>query len=259
MKHFGEKHLRPTGMSLLEVLVAIVIFATGILALTQLQSSLARSTGDASLRTVAVNIAEDTIERNRGFSRLTTDPDGIELAYADIRNKVFSVNCAGQAYGVNVAVQDYWWDRASQQFTTTEPLVAAVSDFKRMTVTVDWGSRPDFVVDQTGADAGDLGSGSVTLTEIISSITSAGDAKSATGGTGGLYLPSIDYNPGSNPEIISISLGENRFKESTTPVPKVIRADALAETTFDVVTYSQNDEGATFLRREVANAHCGCL
>ncbi len=104
-----------------------------------------------------------------------------------------------------------------------------------------------------------LGSGDVTLSEIISSTTSAADAKSATGGTGGLYLPSINYNPGSNPEIISISLGDNKFKESTVPLPKVIRSDALAETTFDVVTYSQNDEGATFLRREEFRAiSCNC-
>jgi len=247
------------GMSLLEVLAAIAIFAIGILALVQLQGGLARSSGDAATRTVAVNIAEDTIERRRAFSRLTTDPDGIESAYADIRPTQFTIAREGFTYHVDMAVQDYWYDGDTELFTPTEPLVAALSDFKRVTVTVNWGETPEFYVDEAHATTGNLGSGDVRLTEIISSVTSAADAKSATGGTGGLYLPSINYNPGSNPEIISLSLGENKFKESTVPQPKVIRADALAETTFDVVTYSQNDEGATFLRREEFRAvSCEC-
>ena len=77
------------------------------------------------------------------------------------------------------------------------------------------------------------------LLEDIAVAAAEAVSPAATGGTGGLYLPTVDYDPGSNPDIISISLGNNRFKESTTPVPKVIRADSLAETTFDVVTYLQ--------------------
>jgi hypothetical protein len=37
------------------------------------------------------------------------------------------------------------------------------------------------------------------------------------------YAPTVDYNPGANPDIISIRLGQNKFKESTTPLPDVIR------------------------------------
>jgi type II secretory pathway pseudopilin PulG len=246
-------------MTLLEVLVGIVIFAIGILALTQLQGGLARSAADANTRTVAVNIAEDAIERRRGFSRVTQDPDGIEYAYLDIEPAQYTITRGGITYNVNIQVTDYWYNKATQLFTTTEPLVMAVSDFKWMRVDVDWGNGPEFAIDESKTTQGRLGTGGVTLSEIISSITSAADAKSATGGTGGLYLPSIDYNPGSNPEIISISLGDNKFKESTTPQPKVIRADELAETTFDVVTYSQDAAGATFLRREEFRAvSCNC-
>ena len=250
---------RQAGTSLLEVLIGILVFAIGIMALTQLQGSLARSAGDANTRTVAINIAEEAIERRRGFSRVTADPDGIEYAYADIAPAQYSVARGELTYNVNIGVTDYWYNRATQLFTTTEPLVAAASDFKLMTVNVAWGDAAEFVIDASHSTQDRLGSGDVTLSEIISSTTSAADAKSATGGTGGLYLPSINYNPGSNPEIISISLGDNKFKESTVPLPKVIRSDALAETTFDVVTYSQNDEGATFLRREEFRAiSCNC-
>ena len=57
-------------------------------------------------------------------------------------------------------------------------------------------------------------------------------------------------HPVMNPDIISIRLGDNRFKESTKPLPYVYNANERVETKFDVVTYSQNDDGATFLRRE---------
>ncbi|MDT8320956.1 MAG: prepilin-type N-terminal cleavage/methylation domain-containing protein, partial [Xanthomonadales bacterium] len=247
------------GMSLLEVLIGILIFSIGMLGLTQLQGGLARSAGDAANRTIAINVAEDAIERHRGFSRVTKDPDGIEYAYLDIESMQYAVSRGGIDYNLNIDVTDYWYDRTTGLFSTTEPVIAAVSDFKLMRVDVGWADGPEFTVDAANTTQGRLGSGSVKLTEIISSITSAADAKSATGGTGGLYFPSIEYNPGSNPDIISISLGENKFKESTTPLPKVIRSDELAETTFDVVTYSQDAAGATFLRREEFRAiSCNC-
>ena len=75
-----------------------------------------------------------------------------------------------------------------------------------------------------------------------------------------MYAPPVDYSPGQNPDIISINLGQNKFKESTTPLPDVIRADELVETRFDVVTYSNPvNSGATFLRREEFRAvSCEC-
>ena len=250
---------RQHGVTLIEVLIAILIFAIGILALTQLQSSLARSVSDANLRTTAINIAEEVIESHRGFSRLSKDPDGIEYSYADIESAEYTENRGHLSFNVDVDVSEYWYDRPTERFTTTEPLVAAVSDFKLVNVRVDWGDVPEFMIDASQGTSSALGSGAVVLNEVIASITSAADAKSATGGTGGLYIPSITYNPGTNPDIISISLGENKFKESTTPLPRVIRTDELAETTFDVVTYLQDNDGSTFLRREeFRSVSCDC-
>lgn len=247
------------GFSLIEVLVGIMIFSIGMLALVQLQGGLARSARDANLRTMAINIAEEAIESKRGFSRVNVDPDGIEYAYEDIVTYQETVTRGGLNFAFEATVTDYYYDRATELFTTTQPLVAAHSDFKLMTVSVTWNDAQEFNIDETQTTSGRLGSGSITLTEIISSITSAANAKSATGGTGGLYFPSIDYKPGSKPEIISISLGENKFKESTTPLPKVLRSEQLVETKFDVVTYSQDEAGATFLRREAFIAvSCNC-
>src|SRR3989304_6828834 len=59
------------GFSLLEVLIGMVIFALGMMALAQLQGSLSKSSADSNIRSVAINIAEENIEAARTFSQVT--------------------------------------------------------------------------------------------------------------------------------------------------------------------------------------------
>ncbi|MBT8047299.1 MAG: prepilin-type N-terminal cleavage/methylation domain-containing protein [Xanthomonadales bacterium] len=246
------------GFTLIEVLIGILIFALGMMALAQLQGHLARNSGDSNARTVATNIAEEIIERARVFGQITSD--GTNAAYNDIIDSTDSITRAGNNYTVVTDVTDYYWDAGSGAFTTTVPASAGRSDFKRIDLTVTWNSGQEFKVDATTTTSGRLGSGSVRISDVVSSITSAAGGKAIIGSAGNSsYTPPVNYNPGANPDIISIQLGDNKFKESTTPLPDVIRTDELVETTFDVVTYSQSDTGATFLRREEFRAvSCVC-
>jgi hypothetical protein len=127
-------------------------------------------------------------------------------------------------------------------------------------MTVSWNASQEFQINQQTTTTGRLGSGSIQLSEVISSIPTGAAGKVALSSDGnGSYAPPVNYNPGANPDIISIQLGANKFKESTTPLPDVIRSDQLVETRFDVVTYSQDNAGATFLRREEFRAvSCEC-
>ncbi len=115
-------------------------------------------------------------------------------------------------------------------------------------------------MDDVNQTNGRLGSGSIRITDVISSMPSGSGGKAGLGSVGdSSYAPPVNYNPGSKPDIMSISLGHNKFKESTTPLPNVIRTDELVETTFDVVTYSQVGDDAQFLRREEFKAvSCEC-
>lgn len=246
------------GYTLIEVLVGIVIFAVGMMALAQLQGNLAKNSGDANARTVATNVAEETIEFARSFGQLTSD--GTNHAYADIVDGIATVERAGYTYTVNSDVTDYYYVPASKTFTTTQPIGQVHADFKILELTVSWDDSPqEFRIDDQQKTDG--GSGSITMREAISSITSPASGKVVLG-TGGdvLFAPPVDYNPGERPEIVSINLGNNKFKESTTPLPDVWRIDELVETAFDVVTYSNPTSGsATFLRREEFRAvSCEC-
>jgi len=249
------------GHTLIEVLVGMIIFALGMMALASLQGNLARNSGDSNARTVANNLAEEVIEAARNFSQVTpSDPPGSADAFADIVGGEEVIERGGVNYTVASAVTDYYYDSDSGMFITENTGSATYADMKLLELTVSWNNGQEFQIDESTVTEGQLGSGSIKLTDIISSITSPSGGKVSLVNLGSNgYAPPVDYNPGANPDIISIQLGDNKFKESTTPLPDVIRTDELVETKFDVVTYSQSDAGATFLRREEFRAlSCEC-
>jgi len=249
------------GHTLIEVLVGMIIFALGMMALASLQGNLARNSGDSNARTVANNLAEEVIEAARNFSQIPpSDPPGSTDAFADIVGGEEVIERGGVNYTVASAVTDYYYDIDTATFITENTGSATYADMKLLELTVSWNTGQEFQIDESTVTEGQLGSGSIKLTDIISSITSPSGGKVSLVNLGSNgYAPPVDYNPGANPDIISIQLGDNKFKESTTPLPDVIRTDELVETKFDVVTYSQSDAGATFLRREEFRAlSCEC-
>ena len=261
MNNLSTRIRNSGGYTLIEVLIGILIFAVGMMALAQLQGNLAQNSGDANARTVATNIAEGVIEQARSFSVI--DSNGTDYAYGDITGGSQTVEKSGSQFLVTTVVTDYFY-QSNGTFSTTAPSGVPVSDFKKLEITVTWNDSEngrEFYVDKENTTTGGLGSGSITLTELVSSIPSGSNGKAAVGDAGSsLFAPEVDYNPGENPDIISINLGANKFKESTTPLPDVLRADELVETRFDVVTYSNPiNSTAIFLRREEFRAvSCEC-
>jgi type II secretory pathway pseudopilin PulG len=265
---------RSAGMTLLDILLAIVIFAVGMLALAQLQGSLSRSAGDSNARTVAANIGEEVIEALRLYENRSlaagdvcpTDLPGMKT------KKVFECVTAPSAdwtferggvnYTVNLAVDD-WFFKADRETLTNDKTdsdlsgrALGVPDFKEIEITVSWASA-EFRVDESTTDT--LGSGTFTASSIVPSIPVMGSARIAADDDGARGAPDVLYTPGAKPDVVAIQLDTNKFKESTTPMPDVIRRDEIVETWFDVITYNTNNAGAVFLRREeFAVVSCEC-
>ena len=252
---FGQQ-----GFSLLELVIGLFIFTTGMLALAALQGQLTRSQADAAVRSVATNIAEEQIELVRGFGLIDNDPDNSIPAYTDIQDRSLTVSRGYIDFTVNMGVTDYYYDLASDSFGTANPDSLAVSDYKNVIFDVSWGETPGFQISESQSiTAGDIGTGGIQLTAIISSITTQAAARSVTQEDKQPLLPDVGYTPGLNPDIVSLQLGETRFKESTSPVPRVFRSEERVETRFDVITYSQTNAGALFLRREeFIGVSCNC-
>jgi len=263
-KHtIDRKH---SGFSILEVVIGIFIFAVGLLALAALQGALTRSMSDSKFRTTAVNIGDRAIERQRGFTALV-DATSVH-AYNDIVTADTTATANGVTYAIDMDVTDYYYYLKDDAFCKSGdsmsggvacPTGATSSDYKKVEVTVSWNSDLDFrAAEGTDIDAADLGTGSITLTSVIPAIITSASARVADETSGDSLAPPVAYTPGANPDIVALSLGDSKFKESLLPEPDVIRSDELVQTVFDVITYSQG-MGFQFLRREeFASVSCEC-
>jgi type IV pilus modification protein PilV len=76
-----------TGFTLIEILIAIAIFAIGFLALSSLQISAGKSNRTASEITVAVNIASDQMERLINLPSDDADLDTTANPHSDSQGK----------------------------------------------------------------------------------------------------------------------------------------------------------------------------
>jgi len=260
--------VRSKGMGLLEVLLGIVIFVVGLLALLHLQTNLTRSSSDASARTVAMNIGEEFIERLRSFERVGTDPLGFDFAFTDIVDGHGFVSTAdpisrgGLEYEVTGTVWAYDYNEDGTDVTAAVPAVAGeLYDFKRVDLTIVWNEDLGFKVDDTTTiTPGGMNTGQVTIEGVISSIPPFSSARLAADVDLDGDIP-VKYTPGLNPDIIRLGLGGDRFKESTTPMPEIKKSEGSTETWFDVITYNQTTgapEGVFLRREEFLVVSCEC-
>ena len=263
------KHM--AGVLLLDVVLGMAIFVVGMLALAHLQGNLTRSGTDANSRTVAANIAEEIIETARAFGQIPTDPGGLIPAYNDIVDQTLTVTRGNIEFTVNITVDDYYYSSATGTFSDTLPCFPpgptcsspiVYSDLKYMQVEVEW-NRADsdlqFQISEGVTTSDLLGSGNITLSHVISSVSSFASVKVGAASDGvESYAPPAVYTPGYAPDAVAVSLGNDRFKETSTPATK--RQQGRIETWFDVASYQQVGSDAIFLRREeLVTVSCRCL
>ena len=252
---------RMRGVTLIDVLLAIVIFVIGMLALAHLQTNLTRSSTDANVRTVAASVGEEILEGLRAFRRVSTDPDGVLFAFQDIdKDYVEALQPAprgGIQYTVEAAVKGYNFDDNLTSVIVADPAIAGADyAFKVVDLTVSWDNAQEFQVDEDTQAA--MGTGSITISSAISSIPLLTAAKVAADDDGELGYVPTPYQPGQRPDIISIDLQNNKFKETTTPKPDVIRNNELVETWFDVITYLGQSDALFQRREEFLVVSCQC-
>lgn len=85
------------GMTLIEVLVALVILVTGILGAVVMQASAKKGSFDAMQRSVASALAQDIIERMRSNSADLVTLESYEGTYGAAANSVPSTRCNSSA------------------------------------------------------------------------------------------------------------------------------------------------------------------
>jgi len=147
------------GFSLIEIMIAVLVLAIGILAVSKLQSSLIKSGSDANQRSIAANIAQKKIDDLKRFIHLNTNNYGnwsdlaidsvtslkgpVSLAFAHIANNEGGRVLPGtQSVGSNLnynlswSVIDYYYSGLNNSATTVA--VTTYPSYKLAHVAVSW-------------------------------------------------------------------------------------------------------------------------
>jgi len=261
------------GFGLIEVMVALVILAVGILGISKLQGTLIRNSSDANQRAVALSIAQQKIDDLKSFAKLTvgtatdTVPDtwvpGISpnlLAFAHISNNKggtigqadattpFPLTVGGISYLLSWNVANYYYTGAPLLPTTPVPAGTDI-DFKQVAINVTWTA-------ENGT------SQNIVLNTVIDSYAPSLTALANNSSTGGIP-PRAGYTPELAPDVIDISVdtGNGTKRQTSKPLPDAVKTGADSNTlvTFDVISYFQ--DGADFFEKrqeEFQTVDCTC-
>lgn len=236
------------GFSLIEVMVAVVILATGLLALAALQGALARNSGDAKARSaILAAMTSRMSEIRQGDLGCTPAPSaapvGCDVTWS--AGTDWLDDAAAQAGASNLTVQEsieiHYWDAVDKAFKNV--FVDDVSSVTRAVLEANW----------IGAD------GSKTL--VLSSDLSGRIYGDGTGypnpdeDSSASVKPVVRQDSPENEDgVIPIAYGSGEDAQSTAasnPKPILIGSTTIVGTQFDVLTYVPEDGATAVIKRRI--------
>lgn len=256
--------LRQRGVSLIDVMIAVAVLATGMLAMAALQGSLVRAGSESRTRSQAVALAEGVL----GSLRSRADAD-IEVYralttanwknYVDDRIDTPSAGDFRAAFTVAAEVDRFVLRETSAECGASNfPCFRAATvadlpnandpEYKRITANVSW------------RDAGNT-LHEIKLVDILSSLPSSNSeilvdkdlSKSPKNAAGPQVRIPIPKDVG----IIPIAIGDGRETAATNPKPVIDTRTGVPTTRFDVLTY-RNESTAAQVQRRVENQAFTC-
>jgi len=252
MKYFIKGNSQ-RGFTLIEVMIAAIVLAVGLLGLAKFQAELTRSASATKERTVALALAEKKVEDLRAFSQKNKPVDAagndINWSAGDTTGVMAYEYIADNEGGRLIpGAQAAYKNDSGEQLTLSWALEAApIANAQEVVINVAW-------TDQENETH------TVQLTEIISA-TNPGVSSPVDGETGQTFDdPQIIYNPGIAPEVVNIDVdtGGGLKKETSKPLPDVFHSGAYNKVTFDVVTYNVNNSNEVVRRESFVNVSCLC-
>lgn len=258
------RRISPTaGFSMIEVLIALVLFSFGMLALAAFQTRVVHASADAKARTAAIGFAQQRIEQMRGF----TDAEGYRLLNSSndtLTDASAGVGRVGVNFTRTTQVSRFVMNAASGKFaavptTATDAQVFAISsslrpgtEFKRVRVSVDW-------TDSTGAAR------NVVMSDTVNAVTPSESARALATITSSSRNPQVRiYDPTLVEGVIPIAVGNDssgRTQSVAASDPKPVQdaRSGLVATRFEVQTFVTDSEGTLVQKRvETAVTSCSC-
>lgn len=130
---------KQNGMGMIEVLVAMVIMAVGLLGLAAMQVTASRTTTQSAQRTQAILLAEDMIERVRASGNPADTYDGVSVGSEDSCSMDYTPDAT------EVATNDIngWSNSVRCLLADGSGQVAVDAGAGTVEVTLSWESRKD--------------------------------------------------------------------------------------------------------------------
>ncbi|WP_225876317.1 type IV pilus modification PilV family protein [Lysobacter solisilvae (ex Woo and Kim 2020)] len=252
MTHHRSFRVRNKGFSLIEILIAVVVLATGLLALTALQGSLTKASAEAKVRGRVAAVVAGRMEflRNGPYDSIvagsdscatTTPPDWVPASVCS--------DASIGALSVTQAVQTWSGD-------TTFAETGAVSDpnaaqFKRVRLTAVW-------TDSNGTSHSLRSVSDISPLGMVSNLMVPPDSDTSGGGA-----PIVRQDNPVTAGMIPVALGDGSSSAASNPKPELKedgRNQRIVGTRFNVLNYIPGGDGSSLIQKRFENelVRCKC-
>ena len=253
MKYIPTLH-RPGvhGFALIEALIAVVVLAIGLMALTALQGSLVRSSADSKARSQIAAYAAGEMDRIRTGAPVVASKTA--TAAAD------DISLTARAAGLSTLSQTsteefYYHDAASGTFATTNPNTGKNAWFRRVTLSMSW-------TDAVGGArqmslATDISPLALSMSKVLVDREPSSDA-----GLRPVVRRPVDAVVAEGMIPIATGGEDGEATAATNPKPRLLGGNSgtyVSDTRFDIVTFSDT-ESNDFVRlnKKIETAVVGC-
>src|SRR4249919_745157 len=259
MIRFHRSPNRQVGFSLIEVLIAVVVLATGLLALAALQASLTRSSAEAKARGRIAAMLDARMDelRSAGYTQPVLNPHLRSATTCNAGNPAWLCNAQNQASVASLTVYETirtYSSAPNAPVGGTFGVVAigsapAATDaqFKRVNLEAEWQDSDGGAVRHVGMDS--------EFSQLAFSSTPI-PTPDPTGSSSA--APVVREDDPAVAGMIPIALGNGSQSAATNPKPIVVgRNNTLIETKFNVLTYKPSS-GAVQVQQRVETTVVGC-
>jgi prepilin-type N-terminal cleavage/methylation domain-containing protein len=244
--------LRNKGFSLIEILIAVVVLATGLLALTALQGSLTKASAEAKVRGRVGAFVAGRMEslRNGPFANIAAGTDSCALTAAP--DWVPASVCADAGIGsLSVSQTVATWSGSPTFAVVSGSVDPKAAQFKRVTMTATW-------TDANGSSHSLRGVSDISPLSMVSNLIVPPDSDTAGGGT-----PTVRQDNPVTAGMIPVALGDGTSSASSNPKPELKqdgRNQRIVGTRFNMLNYTASGDGSAAIQKRFENeiVRCKC-